>query len=137
MQQKLQRKLYRVTLAADFGFTFCNDLIVASSKTLQEKLLRLKLHDATYLQLVLQRQCNTSYKENCVLCNTSCRLRFYFLQRFNRCKLKNVARKVAEIEVTRRSLSAACLATPMQHKLQRKLYRVTLAVDFGFTFCTD
>ena len=33
--------------------------------------------------------------------------------------------------------AATCLLTPLQHKLQRKLHRVTLAVGLCFIFCND
>ena len=34
-------------------------------------------------------------------------------------------------------LAATCLATPLQHKLRRKLHRVTLFVQHSSTFCND
>ena len=38
---------------------------------------------------------------------------------------------------TRCSLPAGLLATPLQYELQRKLHRVTLVVEQGFTSCND
>ena len=52
----------------------------------------------------------------------------------NRCKPKKVARQVANEGMLH---VANGLATPMQHKLQIKLHRLTLAVELGSTFCND
>ena len=39
--------------------------------------------------------------------------------------------------VTRCNQPGTSLATPLQYKLQRKLHRLTLAVELSSTFCND
>ena len=50
---------------------------------------------------------------------------------------KKVGDRLQRGDVTRCNPPAICLATPLQHKLQRKLHFVTLAVELGLTFCSD
>ena len=50
---------------------------------------------------------------------------------------KKLRDKLQRGHVTRCNLPAPFLATPLQYKLQRNLYRVTLAVELGSSFCDD
>ena len=50
---------------------------------------------------------------------------------------ERVARQVAKGYVTHCNLPATCLAKTLQHKLQRKLHRVTLAVKLDSTSCNE
>ena len=53
------------------------------------------------------------------------------------CKPKKLLDKFHRGHVTRCDLPATFLATPLQHKLQRKLHRVTLAVELDSTSYND
>ena len=79
----------------------------------------------------------------------SCNLQWFQNDLCSRCRKQNRALLFAifasprELQgkllighVTRCNLPAACLATPLQHKLKRKLHRITLAVKLGSTFST-
>ena len=50
---------------------------------------------------------------------------------------KKLRNKLQRGHFTRCNVSATCLATPSQHKLQRKFHRVTQAVELGSTFFKD
>ena len=61
-------------------------------------------------------------------------------ERVLRSLLRLQVQKMCEVRLQRRhvthcKLPTTCLATPLQHKSQRKLHRVTLAVELSSTFC--
>ena len=107
------------------------------------------LRAAIHLQLVSQRHCNTSCKEGMLHAAIHLQLvsQWYRISETS-CKesmlhaaihLQLVSQRHCNtLQSTCNAITTCCNppATPLQHKLQSKVHRVTLAIELGSTFAT-
>ena len=99
-----------------------------------EKDIYRKLQKSCHMLQSGAATCNGLKKFHAIVAES--RAEFHFVQ-LTVVSSKGLREKLQRGHVTRYNLLATCLATPLPNELQRRLHRVTLAIELDSTSCNE